>query len=198
MISSSQLQDDWTLRLYENLKKMDGVDVEYTAQHRSLHVQNSWMERLPVSMRGRSNFLLFHGSPDLIVKLKESEGMLHSTGDEENNEPEPSIASEDNKDEEDDTNSQVSGRFQMGHQMTSGPYKSGSCLPEKVGGLMAALHTSLVCRALRKYSQGKAFSWLIATGLFVHKAEVVVYVKFTLSEDTTTNILAKILCDGFT
>ena len=160
---------------------MDGDNVEYTVQHRSLHFQNSWMERLPASMLGCSNFLLFHGSPDLIVKLKESEVILHSTGYEENNEPEPNIASEDN-DEGDDTDSQVSGRFQMGHQMTSGPYKSGSCLPEKAGGLVAALHTSLACRALRKYLQGKGFSSLIATGLYVHKVEVevVVNVKFTI------------------
>ena len=47
--------------------------------------------------------------------------------------------------------SNVSGRFQMGHQMTFNLYKNNSYLSEKVEELMAALHNLVVCRALRKY-----------------------------------------------
>ena len=49
---------------------------------------------------------------------------------------------------------QASGRFQNGHQTAkSNPYLPGSFLLEKAEELMAALHTLLACRALRRYTK---------------------------------------------
>ena len=95
----------------------------------------------------------------------------------------------------DTADSHVSGRLQMGHQITPGPYASNSYLPDKLGGLMAALHTSLVCRALRNYSQKKKVNLLKAHGLYVHKSMVIIYLEVTLSKDGT-KINARVLFDG--
>jgi len=53
--------------------------------------------------------------------------------------------------------SEHSSRIQIGFQISKiGPYKADSCIPNKAGELVGAIHMSLVCRALRKYTEGKA------------------------------------------
>ena len=49
-------------------------------------------------------------------------------------------------------------------------YYYDSFLQDKVGELVAALHTALSCRALRKYKAEKRFTSLKGHGLFVHRA----------------------------
>ena len=88
------------------------------------------------------------------------------------------------EDEDSLPSSQESGRFQMGHQMiNSGSYVgSKSFIFEKVGELPTALHTSLVCRAMRKYLNGEAPDSLSAHGLHIYRAIGIIHVQLTLSK----------------
>ena len=79
--------------------------------------------------------------------------------------------------------SNISGRFQMGHQVTCNPYTDDSYLSEKVGELMAALHNLLVCQALRKYVRKSNVNSLEAHGLFIHRSIGVAHIEVTLSKE---------------
>jgi len=54
---------------------------------------------------------------------------------------------------------------------------------EKVGELVGALHTSLVCRAIRKYISNDHFDSLVAHGLHIHRSHRVYLLKVTLSKN---------------
>ena len=84
----------------------------------------------------------------------------------------------------------------MGHQMNTKPYKNDSFLQDKVGELVAALHTALSCRALRKYKAEKRFTSLKGHGLFVHRANGICHVIVTLSKESKIEIVSKLLVDG--
>ena len=95
------------------------------------------------------------------------------------------------------SSSQESGRLQMGHQMiNTKPFKSNSFLTEKVGELVAALHTGLACRALRMYVSRRKVSSLTAHGLHIHRTLGVCHLELTLSDTDTMKIQAKKLVDG--
>jgi len=91
--------------------------------------------------------------------------------------------------------SQGSGRIQIAHQMTTKGYKSDSSLSEKAGELVATLHTSLACQALRMYTNKKKVTSLTAHGLFMHRATEVIHVDVTLSKQSI-NVNATQLFDG--
>ena len=93
--------------------------------------------------------------------------------------------------------SQDSGRLQMGHQMiNTQPYTANSVLTEKVGELVPALHTSLACRALRRYVRRKKVSLLTAHGLHIHRSLSVSHLEVTLSDTHRLKVKAtKLLAD---
>jgi len=80
--------------------------------------------------------------------------------------------------------------------MTEKPYKQDSFLPNKSGELVAALHTSLACKALRKYYRGEEFDSLKAHGLFIHRAVRICLITVTLSKEQPMEITAKLLVNG--
>ena len=167
-------EDEWTERLHACLK-LNNIKAELTAHYRNYNVSKSWEQRLPASVDKRC--LLFQGSPDMIILTEDRmEGILNTD----------SVEQEEDVNEEADTSpcSQVSGRFQIGHQMTkSNPYLPESFLPDKAGELMAALHTSLVCRTLRRYTKKKEVNSLTAHGLHIHRTVGITHVEVTLSKN---------------
>ena len=168
------------------------------------NVSKSWNSRLPGDIG--ANCLLFSGAPDLIITVdRKDNGIIQTinTGGNEANDADENDSPDDedendNPDDEDDQlpSSQESGRLQMGHQMTSKPYTDKSFQPDKVGELVAALHTALSCRALRKCMDGKKFTSLKGHGLFVHRAVGVIHVTVTLSKDSKLMIASRLLVDG--
>ena len=160
-------EDEWTERLYKCLVSQ-GIDAECTAHYRGNQVSETWKDRLPEAVP--KGCLVFRGSPDMIIKVNKDEGIVDMASDDK--------ANDDSSDE--CTSSQESGRFQMGHQMTSG-YRPNSFY-DKVGELIAAVHTSLVCRALRKYVKRKKVSAHTSHGLHIHRSFGVICLEVTLSD----------------
>ncbi|XP_065910318.1 uncharacterized protein [Dysidea avara] len=170
-------EDDWTFRLHSGFL-VNNIDSEYTADLRCGHVKKSWEGRLPRDVS--NNCLLFQGAPDIIVKKK---GIIE--------------VYENDDDGKDLPSSQESARLQMAHQMTGiKPYISSSFQPNKIGELVAALHTSLTCRALRKYTKGKTFDLLEAHGLFIHRCVGIIHMKVTLSKKHSIMIASNLLVHG--
>jgi len=155
--------------------------------------------RLPSSVD--SSCLLFQGSPDLIILPKHrAEGILNTAsvyGDQADTlDCQESATFQDEKTDASQS-SQESGRFQIAHQMTNTkPYRADSALSERAGELMAALHTLLVCRAVRKYIKQKQVSSLTAHGLHIHRAVGIVHLKVTLSKEDRIQVSATHLVDG--
>ena len=87
------------------------------------------------------------------------------------------------------------GSLQMGHQMSCTSNKRNSFLVEKVGGLIAALHTVATCRALRNYVSKRNCKSVKAHGLHIHRTVGVIHVQLTLSENTL-QFNAQHLIDG--
>ena len=174
-------EDDWTKRLHQCLL-FNNIDSELTAPLRGPHTKESWKTQIPQDVDG--NCLLFHGAQDLIIKVKD-----HTTEEENKNEGLISIDSQDADDETSGSagssprseSSDTSGRFQIAHHM-SVPYKRNSYLTEKVGQLIAALHTAVTSQALRKYAKKVKVCSLKAHGLHIHRAMGIIYVELTLSE----------------
>lgn len=83
-----------------------------------------------------------------------------------------------------------------GHQMINlSSYRSESFLFNKVSELVAALHTSLVCQALRRYTIGKKSDSLTAHGLHIHRTIGIIHIQLTLSKNTM-EIAATYLVNG--
>ena len=132
----------------------------------------------------------------IILVQDKIEGILNVVGVEQ----EEDVNEEVDVNEEADTSpcSQASGRFQIGHQMAkSNPYLPGSFLLEKAGELMEALHTSLACRALRRYTKKKKVDSLTAHGLQIHRAVGINHIEVTLSKNriqiSTTQLVDGVL-----
>jgi len=182
-------EDQWTERLHYGLL-FSGIKSELTASY-GLQFAKSWKCRLPEQVDQKC--LLFQGTPDIIITVRKREGIL-ATYTEDSNEEEKT--EEQVKEEDDDLpSSQESARIQISHQMNVAPYTSSSFLSDKAGKLVAALHTSLVCRALTRYVAGKEVSALTANGLFVHRAVGINHIQVTLST-ASLKISAKNLVDG--
>lgn len=177
----SYYKDDWTYRLH-NCFMARNINSEYTADLRSHHVQKSWKSRLPEHIN--NNCLVFQGAPDIIIKTKKVDCMI--------------VNSEKSDSDGDDVpSSQESARLQMGHQMNKiKPYVDASFQPNKVGELVAALHTSLSCRALRKYTMGQTFDSLEANGLFIHRSCGVIHMKVTLTKQSPMKITSILRVSG--
>lgn len=74
----------------------------------------------------------------------------------------------------------------MGFQMSNiKPYKGGSFIPDKAEELVGAIHLSLVCWALRKYTEGKIPVYpLVSHGLQIHRGSGVIHITLILGEET--------------
>ena len=187
-------EDDWTYRLYCCLQ-IEKIDAEYTAQLRGCHTNKSLKRRIPDVVG--SNSLLFRGSPDLIIKAKKEnndEGIVVvETFD--------NVGSGDNMGDDHDVpldgdsspSSQDSGKTQP----YGPPYHPKSVLTEKVGELVAALHTSLACRALRRYVRRKKVSSLTAHGLHIHRSLSVIHLEVTINDMNPLKVKATQLVGGF-
>lgn len=205
-------EDDWTAKLH-NCLELNNIKSENTSRHRHKVVLESWKDRkdrLPPSVDNRS--LLFQGSPDLIISPKQTaegnQGIIVSAGSagggkDDVNEQEQTSSQESATFQDEDISqeggtspgSQGSGRIQIAHQMTTKGYKPDSSLLEKAGELVAALHTSLACRALRMYTKKKKVTSLTAHGLFMHRAAGIHHLDVTLSKQKI-NVNATQLFDG--
>ena len=86
--------------------------------------------------------------PDLRVKGERNEGLFATLSTEKEDIDNDTM---DNCNQTD--SSEHSFKFQIGHQAQHlKPYKRGSFIPDKSGELVGALHLSLKCRALRRYT----------------------------------------------
>jgi len=133
------------------------------------------------------NCVLFQGSPDLIIcKEQTDEGIISMNSQDE-------VMQQQDEEEEGENGSQ--GSLQMGHQMSCTSYKRNSFLAEKVGGLIAALHTVVTCRALRNYVSKRNCKSVKAHGLHIHRTVGIIHVQLTLSENTL-QFNAQHLIDG--
>ena len=123
--------------------------------------------------------------PDIIIKTKKVDGMIVNSEE-----------SDSDSNGDDLPSSQESARLQMGHQMNNKPYVDASFQSNKVGELVAALHTSLSYRALRKYTMGQTFDSLEANGLFIHRSCGVIHMKVTLTKQGPMKITSILLVSG--
>ena len=147
------------------------------------------------------NCLLFQGSPDLIIKCEErtnegehtDEGIISMSSQDEV--VQQQVEEEDEASDSQGSDCSVSGRFQMAHQMNCTSYKENSFLTDKMGGLIAALHNVVTCRALRNYASKHYFQSVKAHGLHIHRAVGITHVQLTLSENTL-QFNAQHLIDG--
>lgn len=191
MACCNYLEDDWTKRLYICLG-LNNIDSDFTALFRGRSVRNTWLHKLPPHIGSKS--LLFQGAPDIIInKIKSTrkEGMcvVNSCVEEEQDSSQDS--SQDSLQD-----SQNSGRLQMGHQVfNTASYVAGSFIPDKAGELVAALHASLVCRALRRCKREKVFYPLTAHGLHIHRTVGIIHIEVTLSQETM-QVIATELFEG--
>jgi len=165
-------EDDWTERLAFGLQK-NNISCKFTAPLRNRSVAKSWAHLLPDHVK--AGVLVFQGAPDIIINKQDP---LCRYKEDQPSEDQPSEPTED------DDNSQHSGRVQGAHQMTSLAPKGASWLQEKAGELVGALHTSLTCRAIERFSNGESVPTLSAHGLFVHRAHRVYHMCVTLSKST--------------
>lgn len=197
-VAGNYNEDEWTNRLYQCLIFKD-IDAEFTAPFRLQQTSKSWETRLPNVVDSKS--LLFRGSPDLIIttKIDKNEGILDVASD-DNAGRYDNMGSDDDVSSDGDSSpssSRESVRFQMGHQMTNTkPYTATSVLTEKVGELVAALHTGLACRALRRYVRRRKVSSLTAHGLHIHRTLGVSHLEVTLSDTGPMKVKATQLVDG--
>lgn len=179
--AASYVEDEWTERLQFCLQ-LNNISSELTAYLRGPNVKKSWEKKLPKDVYAKS--LLFHGAPDIIIHKKKDarkEGMLVVYCE---------------KDEEADSSpdSQDSGRLQIGHLLTNvSTYTYNSFLSDKVGELVAALHTSLACRALRRYMRRKKFNSLTAHGLHIHRTVGIIHIEVVLSKHTMASTATQLV-----
>jgi len=172
--SSEYNEDQWSERLCECLK-FNKIDCVCTAYLRGDHVEQAWKDSLPKGVSKKS--LVFRGAPDIIIKNIKDE---NSDG---------YFAMESGPDEVEDcssdSESEHSSRFQIGFQMPNiRPYKGDSFIPSKAGELVGAIHLSLVCRALRRYTEGKIPVYpLVGHGLQIHKNSGIIHFELFLSEE---------------
>ena len=93
---------------------------------------------------------------------------------------------DDDEDPVDSGSQTVSSEHSAKLQMTYNykPYKGGSFIPDKSGELVGALHLSLVCRALRQYTEGKTLVFpLVGHGLQIHRGSGIIHMILILSKD---------------
>ena len=193
--AGSYSENEWTERLFHCLV-FNKIEAELTAPYTAHQIQKSWKTRIPKGIDNRC--LLFQGTPDMIIKCR-NEGILNLKVKHQED-----VEQQEDMHQEGDSSpdsSPASGRFQMGHQMTkSDPYVPNSFLTEKVGELMAALHNSLACRAMRKYTTRRKVHPLTACGLHIHRAVGISYVEVTLSEQPieikAIQLVDGVLCPG--
>ena len=100
-------------------------------------------------------------------------------------------------DNNDDVSPDVDSSPTDSQEMTNTqPFRSLSFLTEKVSELVAALHTSLACRALTRYVRRKKVSSLTAHGLHIHRTLGVDHLEVTLSDRGPMKVKATHLVDG--
>ena len=195
-------KDDWTERLFHCLNFKGEVKAELTCCYRCTDVAQSWNSRLP--RKEASKYLLFRGSPDMIIKKKNIDGILGTDSKSDGNDVNQSNDADqrDNGDQNDDgddlPSSQESGKLQMGHQMTcSSSYYPNSILTNKVGELVVAVHTSIACQAPKLYLARKPVTVLKGHGLHIHRALGIYHIVVTVSDKDKMNMQATQLVDGF-
>ena len=179
-------EDRWTERLCRCLN-LSGLDCKYTANLRGKATREAWVGRYPKELS--ANCLLFQGAPDIVVQKPDVVmvcGLDAESSDEDEQSDNPSSQE-----------SNHSATIQMGLQLSQvKPYVHGSCIPEKAGELVAAIHLSLASRALRRYVKGKDVRFpLIGHGFQVHKLTGFIHLKVILNE-VKMEVEAKSLCDG--
>ena len=186
-------EDDWTERLH-NCLIFNNFQSEFVAHYRNDETKKSWTPRLPAGAGVNDNCVLFQGSPDLIISKEHTdEGIISMNSQDE-------VVQQQDEEEDEESGSQGSdcsdsGSLQMGHQMSCTSYKQNSFLAEKVGGLIAALHTVVTCRALRNYVSKRNCKSVKAHGLHIRRAVGIIHVQLTLSENTL-QFNAQHLIDG--
>lgn len=125
---------------------------------------------------------MFRGAPDIIIEnqvppLSEDISGIISIAGAGDHEEEEEVHRE-----ESGSDSDNSGRVQMGFQLPGiKPYQTGSFIFNKAGELVGAIHASLVTRALKRCNSGKMIKDMVGHGLFVHKMIGIVHLKVSLS-----------------
>ena len=180
---AAQLEENhWTDRLHRCLN-MQGFMLEFSAPYGKVH-KKYWRSRLPEKI-GKYCFL-FRGTPDLIIhQINTTEGLVVEKGFSKNLESD---------DQDSDQSSDHSSRCEAGHKNEKS-YDVNSSIVEKGGELVAAIHLSLVCRALRKFRQGIKVTQVVGHGLLIHRATAVVHMEVRLSQ-STLQVEANVLADG--
>lgn len=149
-------EDTWSKRLFYILtSQYQNHVVEYTADLRGQHANGPVLARMPPGTP--ISVLLFHGSPDLIIKhkpvtLTTNKDMGASEGAIEN---------------------------KTSSEMT--PYKIDSIIPKQAGQVVAYIYQLMVACALRKLVKGHPCSILAGSGLYIIKRDKKIHFKVKLS-----------------
>lgn len=181
-------ENDWTKRLHHCFCSKK-IGSQYTAETSADEVNN--LNKLLPEFR-TAKVLLFRGAPDIILSVEKQpgeSGLVTCTGGIQDHDDSDSCSSEDDSPDE-------LARMQMGHQMATKTYVPTSFQPEKVGELVASMHSALCCKALRRYKTKTEFNCLQAHGLFVHRALGLIYVAVTLSKTCRMKIYSELLYSG--
>ena len=177
---SSYNKDLWSKRLAKGLS-YQGIICHCLAELRGTPATTKAItERLPKGASIKS--CVFRGAPDIIIEnqvpplSEDTSGIISIAGAGDHEEEEEVHRDESGSD------SDNSGRVQMGFQLPGmKPYQTGSFISNKAGELVGAIHASLVTRALKRCSSGKMIKDMVGHGLFVHKMIGIVHLKVSLS-----------------
>ena len=174
-------ENQWTQRL-SNCLQLPGFQIIYSARFGREH-HLLWRARLPNLFDERC--FLFRGVPDIVFRsVKFDEVTMVGSG---RNSDESSEAESDMSDH--------SARCEMGNKNEKS-YARGSSIVEKGGELVASMHLSLVCQALRRIVHDDDFTEVSTHGLLIHRQTSVAHFKVTLGL-SRLHVEANILVDGY-
>jgi len=162
-------EDAWSKRLFHSLKSgFEGFSGEYTADLRGRGTSQVLSARIPDGTP--QSAFLFHGGSDFTIKKS------------------PVYVSYHIESESDESTSGDSARGEQAHQMHGMvPDSLTSGIPGKAGQLVAAVHQSIVAKAIRKAIKGKDLVYpLTGYGLLLHKADGVSLFEVQLSPPRST------------
>ena len=126
---------------------------------------------------------LFRGVPDIVFcSVKFDEVTMVGSGEN----PDDCEADSDVSDH--------SARCEMGNRNEKS-YIKGSSIVEKGGELVASMHLSLVCQALRRIVRGDKFGEVSTHGLLIHRHTAVSHLIVTLSM-SRLRVQVNVLVDG--
>jgi len=147
-------EDTWTKRLFRALTfRYSDCKVEYTADFRGRACNSAVLNQMPMGASLQS--LLFHGSPDMMLKHKPIEVYTGDLG----------IGCIETK------------------LYDSAAYTAQSMIPQQAGQLISYIHQMLVARILNKLVAGKECTAAEGFGLYIMKSGKHILFKVTLSAD---------------